>query len=142
PTVERIRAHLGTGSPNTVLRWLDTWWEGLGARLRRKGPGFDLPHAPEPVADLAGQLWATALEHAKVVAAGALARERDLLQTDRSVLDADRQDMEREAAAWRARATVALQVCELAVGRGEELERFVGSLERHLEETKTLQDAV
>ena len=26
PTVERIRAHLGTGSPNTVTRWLETWW--------------------------------------------------------------------------------------------------------------------
>ena len=24
PTVERIRAYLGTGSPNTVVRWLNT----------------------------------------------------------------------------------------------------------------------
>lgn len=34
PTVERIRAHLGTGSPNTVTRWLETWWKRLGTRLR------------------------------------------------------------------------------------------------------------
>lgn len=27
PTVERIRAYLGTGSPNTVVRWLETWWQ-------------------------------------------------------------------------------------------------------------------
>ncbi|MCC4634776.1 DNA-binding protein [Xanthomonas dyei] len=33
PTVERIRAYLGTGSPNTVVRWLETWWQGLGARV-------------------------------------------------------------------------------------------------------------
>ena len=33
PTVERVRAHLGTGSPNTVTRWLETWWQGLGRRL-------------------------------------------------------------------------------------------------------------
>ena len=32
PTVERIRAHLGTGSPNTVTRWLETWWQGLSRR--------------------------------------------------------------------------------------------------------------
>jgi hypothetical protein len=32
PTVERIRAHLGSGSPNTVTRLLDTWWAGLGPR--------------------------------------------------------------------------------------------------------------
>ncbi len=25
PTVEKIRAQLGTGSPNTVTRMLDTW---------------------------------------------------------------------------------------------------------------------
>jgi len=24
PTVERVRAHLGTGSPSTVTRWLET----------------------------------------------------------------------------------------------------------------------
>ncbi|WP_208415220.1 DNA-binding protein [Xanthomonas euroxanthea] len=24
PTVERIRAHLGTGLPNRVVRWLET----------------------------------------------------------------------------------------------------------------------
>nr|WP_230598420.1 DNA-binding protein [Xanthomonas albilineans] len=30
---KRIRAHLGTGSPNTVVRWLDTWRQGLGSRL-------------------------------------------------------------------------------------------------------------
>lgn len=24
PTVDRIRTHLGTGSPNTVTRWLET----------------------------------------------------------------------------------------------------------------------
>jgi len=35
PTVERIRAYLGTGSPNTVVRWLDTWWKGLGATSPR-----------------------------------------------------------------------------------------------------------
>lgn len=33
PTVERIRQHLGTGSPNTVTRWLESWWQPLGPRL-------------------------------------------------------------------------------------------------------------
>src|SRR5690606_7762285 len=47
PTVERIRAHLGTGSPNTVVRWLDTWWRGLGARLHEQQARLALPEAPE-----------------------------------------------------------------------------------------------
>ncbi len=33
PTVERIRAFLGTGSPNTVTRMLEGWWQSLGRRL-------------------------------------------------------------------------------------------------------------
>lgn len=30
PTIERVRAVLGTGSPNTLTRMLDHWWKGLG----------------------------------------------------------------------------------------------------------------
>lgn len=29
PTVEKIRVALGTGSPNTITRMLDTWRSGL-----------------------------------------------------------------------------------------------------------------
>lgn len=32
-TVEKVRATLGTGSPNTVTRMLDTWRSGLAERL-------------------------------------------------------------------------------------------------------------
>jgi hypothetical protein len=35
PTVEKVRAALGTGSPNTVTRMLDTCWRGsLAERLQ------------------------------------------------------------------------------------------------------------
>lgn len=138
PTVERIRAHLGTGSPNTVLRWLDTWWMGLGTRLQRKVPRLDLPQAPEPVGELAGQLWATALEHAKMVAEDAVAQEREVLQAGRVALDETREELEREAAAMQERARAALQARDLAVARREELERLVGRLEGQLEESKAL----
>ena len=63
PTVERIRAHLGTGSPNTVTRWLDTWWKNLGVRLQSKRP--DLKEAPAVLAELAGQWWALAQQHSR-----------------------------------------------------------------------------
>ena len=33
PTVERVRNHLGTGSPNTVTPLLDEWWKAVGPRL-------------------------------------------------------------------------------------------------------------
>lgn len=138
PTVERIRAYLGTGSPNTVLRWLDSWWMGLGARLQRIGPRLDLPQAPEPVAELAGQLWAAALEHAKAAAEHELAQEREALQAARTRLDEERGEFEREGAALREQATAALQSRDVAVARGEELERLVRRLEGQLEDSKAL----
>ena len=52
PTVERIRAHLGTGSPNTVTRWLDTWWKQLGERLQKQQAHRALPQAPDALACL------------------------------------------------------------------------------------------
>ena len=61
PTVERIRAHLGTGSPNTVTRHLDTWWQGLGRRLHTQQVRLAVPDAPEVVAALAGEWWERAL---------------------------------------------------------------------------------
>ena len=62
PTVERIRAHLGTGSPNTVTRWLETWWRALGLRLDGHQARLHLPEAPEAVARAAGQWWNLALD--------------------------------------------------------------------------------
>ena len=49
PTVERIRAHLGTGSPNTVTRWLETWWQRLGGRLQAGQPRLDVGNPPDDV---------------------------------------------------------------------------------------------
>ena len=66
PTVERIRAHLGTGSPNTVTRWLETWWQGLGQRLHAQQARLAVPAAPDAVAALTAEWWALALESARI----------------------------------------------------------------------------
>ncbi|RXK60223.1 DNA-binding protein, partial [Stenotrophomonas sp. MA5] len=64
PTVERIRAHLGTGSPNTVTRWLETWWQTVGFRLRQRAIEAAVPGIPERVAHLSQRLWQAALQDA------------------------------------------------------------------------------
>ena len=56
PTVERIRAHLGTGSPNTVTRHLDTWWSSVGTRLRQRAREAAQPDVPAAVLTLAQRL--------------------------------------------------------------------------------------
>lgn len=63
PTVERIRAKLGGGSPNTIVPLLDAWWKRIGARLDA-GPAA-LHRLPEVVAHVAEALWMHALHAAR-----------------------------------------------------------------------------
>lgn len=88
PTVDRIRQHLGTGSPNTVTRLLDVWWKALGSRLSVQQRKVELPEAPEAVATLASQLWEQALSSARELAEAALGEERGTLAAARLEADA------------------------------------------------------
>ena len=63
PTIEKIRATLGGGSPNTINPLLDTWWKRLSARLD-SGPAA-LHRLPEPVAHVAEALWMQALDEGR-----------------------------------------------------------------------------
>jgi len=63
PTIEKIRAKLGSGSPNTINPLLDAWWKKLAARLD-SGPAA-LHRLPEAVAHVAEALWMQALEEAR-----------------------------------------------------------------------------
>jgi hypothetical protein len=47
PTIEKVRARLGRGSPNTINPLLDAWWKRLAGRLDA-GPAA-LHRLPEPV---------------------------------------------------------------------------------------------
>lgn len=80
PTVERIRAHLGTGSPNTVTRCLETWWRAIGGRLAAQQERLTWPEAPSDVAAAASKLWELALLRADANAEARLGDERMALQ--------------------------------------------------------------
>lgn len=141
PTVERIRAHLGTGSPNTVTRWLETWWQGLGTRLHGHAARLSIPEAPETVLELAGQWWSLALASARSQADLALA-------DDRARLDADRVNLEQLSAALDARSRsideqlgVARHAEQLALAQSGELQRLVSQLQGQLAETSLQRDA-
>src|SRR3546814_8032417 len=112
PTVERIRAHLGTGSPNTVTRWLETWWQGLGQRLQAQQASLSLPDAPDAVGKVAGELWRLALEHAQANANEALEAERAALQDEQTALQAEGDAFAIEASALRHKVEAASQRSE------------------------------
>lgn len=55
------RAHLGTDSLNTEIRWLDTCWIAVCAQLRQRHVEAATPAEPEPVASLAQRLRQAAM---------------------------------------------------------------------------------
>jgi hypothetical protein len=63
PTVEKIRAAIGSGSPNTVGPLLDAWWKRLSGRLDAGPAAFH--RLPESVAHVAEALWMQALEEGR-----------------------------------------------------------------------------
>jgi hypothetical protein len=65
PTIERVRHHLGRGSPNTVGPHLDGWFKGLGARIQDSAAFAAPSGVPDPVNAAASQLWAAAQAEAR-----------------------------------------------------------------------------
>ncbi|MGB9989862.1 DNA-binding protein [Massilia sp. SM-13] len=87
PTIERVRQQLGRGSPNTVSPHLDTWFRGLGARI--KDPqAFAAPAAvPDPIAQAAAHFWQVALADARRQLETEVAREHHELAAAKLQLD-------------------------------------------------------
>lgn len=132
PTVERIRAHLGTGSPNTVTRWLDTWWKNLSLRLQPKRP--DLKDAPAVLAEFAGQWWALALEHARESILEELTDARQTLAAEYDELRVQQQTFAEEASELQAKATASAQSERLALTQVAELRQLVDQLQSQIAE--------
>ncbi len=119
PTVDRIRAHLGTGSPNTVTRWLETWWRGLAPRLLAHSAQQAIPELPAPVSRLAQQLWEQAVGIARNDAEQAVVQDRLQLDAQRRDLESregERQAQLRDAAAAADQASQALAAAEQRLG--------------------------
>lgn len=141
PTVERIRSHLGTGSPNTVTRWLETWWRALGTRLNAHQRSLSVPEAPEAVAKLAGEWWALALTHARTEAENCFADQQVALQNDQHALSQEREVFAAEEVALRNAAAQAAHSERLATARTVEMQRLVSKLEGEIKEQERQRNA-
>lgn len=142
PTVERVRAHLGTGSPNTVVRWLETWWRTLGQRLYAdRNARMAIADVPSEVAELAGKWWMLALEHARTLATRELATERAILLEARQELDRAREVLTNKTASLLAKTEASAAAEQLASTRSQELERLVQHLQGQVSEITDQRDA-
>ncbi len=89
PTIERIRLHIGRGSPNTVSPMLEQWFSGLGKRLggtdgaqnrgSMPGQGAEMPDA---VLQMAQTLWQKAASEAQLQSDLACSQERERLEVE------------------------------------------------------------
>lgn len=146
PTIERVRGVLGRGSPNSVTKLLDRFYESLGARLAQE-------EAPESITKLAREMWGRALGLASAGVEEKIASVQAAAAASIKVADdtaaawmADAEDLTRrvagltdELAAATARAVVAQSERAEAVGR------FSALQQQHAELANTiaqLQEAV
>ncbi len=123
PTIERVRAVLGTGSPNTLIKHLDAWWKRLGERLTEKQYQLSLPDAPPDVAEAASTIWRIALEKARELAQADLHEEQKRLQHERNCMEAERLAMAKGIEEARATASESCRALEKAQLQIEGLER-------------------
>lgn len=124
PTIERVRAHLGTGSPNTLIRHLDAWWKRLGERLIESRRQVELPDAPTEVSEAASAMWRLALVRAADVAAARLNQDREALAREHLALQELRLAAEQSSLAARNAAAAAGMEAEKAKLRAEGLEQL------------------
>ncbi|MGO4331200.1 DNA-binding protein [Cupriavidus sp. 2TAF22] len=124
PTIERIRLHLGRGSPNTVSPHLDAWFAGLGARLQDP-QAFAAPASlPDPVNQAARYLWEAAQAEARAAAAAGFAEREAALRAAQEALGEKQEELAQERAVLEARLDAAdSALAELARARDEATER-------------------
>jgi chromosome segregation ATPase len=133
PTIERIRQKAGRGSPNTVGPYLDTWFKGLGARIRDPGAFAAAPAVPDPIAQSATHFWETALSVARGEAAAALTVERQAIGAAADELETQRAALALEKAELQTRLEAQDQAMRLLHAQLDELRDQRDHLHRALE---------
>ncbi|MDQ0138598.1 DNA-binding protein [Cupriavidus necator] len=124
PTIERIRLHLGRGSPNTVSPHLDAWFAALGGRIQDPAAFAPAPGCPEPVTEAARYLWEAALQSARSSAEAALTQREAALAEASAVLQRERDALAQERQLMEARLEGAeTAMAELARARDQATER-------------------
>jgi len=122
PTVEKIRAQLGTGSPNTVTRMLEAW---RGALATRMGQMLVLPEVPGDVGQAFAEVWRLAVAHAAAIAQASLAQEQNALLAAQTSLTQERKIWEIAIAEAQELAQSAGQAREVAQTRLTDVQRLV-----------------
>lgn len=143
PTIERVRLHLGRGSPNTVGPHLKTWFKQLSERHSRLGGAEQgASGLPAPLLRAAGQLWEVALASAHAEWADAAAQERTAVARQREHIDLERATLRQERDRLQTREADLLASAETAREQAAAAEARLVAAEAQARETRAaLKDA-
>lgn len=132
PTVERVRAELGRGSPARVASLLDHWWGRLATRLSGE---TRLPDFPAEISRAFTDVWQQAIRLGQDVAQQSLDAQRQVLAEERAQVAASEDSARQEAASYRQQAAAAIAAQQAAEIRLADLHRL---LELHLQSIEDL----
>ena len=136
PTIERVRQHIGRGSPNTVSPMLETWFATLGRRLGVAGeqdPSV-LKSVPDPVQRLAQELWDSAQEEAKKSATIALALREDELKAQEQEFVAQQEQLVQREATMQVQKEAMNQALQAAQNHAQDLARRLDEMQQQLQD--------
>jgi Plasmid replication region DNA-binding N-term len=127
PTVARVRAALGGGSPNDLTPALKHWRDSILPTLPSNSEANPTPTIPPPITDLARELWRRAIAAATTEIKGSSPARRSAAQTEeiqalRNQLNALRDQLEKESlahGALRAQATRYEVIAREALARAQ-----------------------
>jgi hypothetical protein len=85
PTIERVRARLGRGSPNTINPLLDDWWRSLASRLSGGPEAFE--RIPPAAFQVMEALWVQLQIAARDQAESFMTRKALGVDTERQALE-------------------------------------------------------
>ena len=136
PTIERVRQHIGRGSPNTVSPMLETWFATLGRRLGVAGeqdPSV-LQSVPDPVQRLAQDLWEMAQEEAKESARHALAQREDALKAAEQEQLTQKEQLAQREVTMQAQKEAMNQALQAAQAQAQDLGRRLDEVQQQLQD--------
>ncbi|WP_082036840.1 DNA-binding protein [Pseudomonas rhodesiae] len=133
PTVERVRLHLGRGSPARVGGLLDQWWARLAERLNA---ATRLPTLPTEVAEAFVAVWQQSIYLAHGVAEQALTEQRQVMIAEHARVAAAEELAREDAVLARQLATIAQAAQQVSETRLTDLELL---LEQRVKQIQDLQ---
>lgn len=136
PTIERVRQHIGRGSPNTVSPMLENWFATLGRRLGVAGEqdAAQASSVPEPIQRMAQELWSTAREEALQSASAALAEREAALHAAEAEQAAQKEQLLQRETAMQAQKEAMNQALQLAQAQAQDLARRLDDVQQQLQD--------